>query len=142
MEPQVEVSDDSTSDERRDRRRLAVAHACLGFIAAFSYYLLPSTIHPVNWFPGGFLPAVLFATFLAWIPYLVSWRVSIEFLPGNRRTVILFIAFATLITLAAIPMYLNLLSGLPRLRPLTVAVAESAVLAIAASGFGVIAEKY
>jgi hypothetical protein len=92
-------------------RRLGVAHACLGLIAAFIYWIRPGTFIPV-------LPKYNFRdispivdTFTAWVPYLIAFFVSKSLLANrNPKAVIAYIVLATVVTAVAGGLYLNLLT--------------------------------
>jgi hypothetical protein len=91
-------------------RRLGVAHACLGLIAAFIYWIRPGTFVPV-------IPTYNFRdispivdTFTAWVPCLIAFFVSKSLLANrNPKAVIAYILLATVVTVVAGGLYPNLL---------------------------------
>lgn len=103
--------EEEAADVFDDRRRLTIAHLCLGGVASFIYWIRPATIGLAV--PGASyrFAAIVVLTFVAWIPYFVSWRVSLAVLAGKSRGVSTFIVIAALITAAAGVFYLNLFEG-------------------------------
>jgi branched-subunit amino acid transport protein len=90
-------------------RRLGIAHACLGLVAAFVYWARPGTFTP-HLVRFGFRDASpIYMTVVAWIPYVIAFLVSKATLADrNHRAVLAYICFASLVTLAASGLYLNL----------------------------------
>lgn len=91
-----------------DRRRLAIAHFSLGLITSFIYFIRPTSFHPRVMIPGNYGFTLVAVTLIAWVPYLLSWRVSREILSGSKRGVMVFIPLAVAITIGAAAFYLNL----------------------------------
>jgi hypothetical protein len=103
-------------------RRLGIAHACLGLVAAFVYWARPGTFTP-HLVRFGFRDASpIYMTVVAWIPYVIAFLVSKATLAGrNRRAVLAYIAFASVVTLAASGLYLNLFGMHETLSPVLLA---------------------
>lgn len=86
----------------QNSRRLTVAHACLALISAFVYWIRPGTFTP-------YLPiynfrdsSPIFVTFIAWVPYVISFFFSRATLAEvGPKAVFGFIVLATGISLAS-----------------------------------------
>jgi hypothetical protein len=115
----------------RDRQRLAITHIVLGAIAAFVYFLRPATFHPLD-LPRGYAELVAMVTLIAWLPYLLSWLVVRETLPGKGRAATAFIAFAALISVTGDALLLDLIPPIRPVPPIFTSVGVTALLVLAA----------
>ncbi len=90
-------------------RRLAIAHTCLGLAAAFVYWARPGTFTPhLNRFNLRDLRPI-FNTAIAWSPYVVAFVVSKARLTNrNPKAVLAYILIASVITVGASGLYVNL----------------------------------
>ena len=102
----------------QNSRRLGVAHACLGLVAAFIYWIRPGTFIPV--LPKHYFHDIspIVDTFTAWVPYLIAFFVSKSLLANrNPKAVIAYIVLATIVTVFAGGLYLNLLPKVAMFSP-------------------------
>jgi hypothetical protein len=100
---------DALDELIQNPRRLKIAHACLGLAAAFIYWVRPGTFTPhlVRFFFRDASP--IYMTVVAWIPYVIAFLVSNATLSGrNPKAVLTYIFLASVVTLAAGALYLNL----------------------------------
>ena len=103
-------------------RRLGIAHACLGLATAFVYWVRPGTFTPrlAVYFFRDISP--LYVTFTAWIPYVIAFTISNAMLAGrNPKAALAYILFASMVTVGACALYLNLFGAHAALTPLGVA---------------------
>jgi hypothetical protein len=117
-------------------RRLALAHLCLGLIAAFAYWIRPGTVTvPMRWSVPHFADvAPIVATSMAWLPYLISMIVCRLLLSSrDRKATLLFVILATIITAAYVAILLNLVGPLKQVSPILVSLLLTLAL-VATSG--------
>jgi hypothetical protein len=117
-------------------RRLAIAHVCLGLIAAFAYWIRPGTVTvPMRWSVPHFADVVpIVATSIAWFPYLISMIVCRALLLSrDPKATLLFVVFATVITAAFAAILLNLVGLRKPLAPILVSLLLTLAL-VATSG--------
>jgi hypothetical protein len=103
-------------------RRLGIAHACLGLAAAFVYWIRPGTFTP-HLVKLGFRDASpIYLTLVAWIPYVIAFLVSNALLAGrNPKAVLAYILLASVVTVGASGLYLNLFGMHATLSPILLA---------------------
>ena len=103
-------------------RRLGIAHACLGLAAAFVYWVRPGTFTP-HLVRFGFRDASpIYMTVVAWIPYVIAFLVSNATLAGrNPKAVLAYIIFASVVTVVASGLYLNMFGMNATLSPVLLA---------------------
>ena len=103
-------------------RRLGIAHACLGLAAAFVYWIRPGTFTP-HLVKLGFRDASpIYLTLVAWIPYVIAFWVSNALLAGrNPKAVLAYILLASVVTVGASGLYLNLFGMHATLSPVLLA---------------------
>jgi hypothetical protein len=114
--------------------RLALAHFCLGLIAAFAYWIRPGTVNvPIRWSLPHFADVMpIVATAMAWLPYLISMIVCRSLLSSrDRKATLLFVVFATIFTAAYVAILLNIVG--PRKRPSPILVSLLLTLALVAT---------
>jgi hypothetical protein len=117
----------------RDRRRLAIATACLGLAATCIYFVRPETYHPYTAYSHrGTGTVIVLVTSIAWAPYLVGWLAARAFLPGLGHATVTFIVLATAITIGAASLYLNLFGMREPPSPIMVSVGVAFALYAAA----------
>jgi hypothetical protein len=110
-------------------RRLGIAHACLGLAAALVYWVRPGTFTPHLVRFGFRDTSPIYMTLVAWIPYVIAFLVSNGTLASrNRRAVLAYIFFASVVTLAASGLYLNLFGMRAPLSPVLLAVGVTITL--------------
>jgi hypothetical protein len=103
-------------------RWLGIAHACLGVAAAFVYWVRPGTFTPHLAIYQSQDPSPIFVTFIAWIPYVVAFTISKAMLAGrNPKAVLVYILFASMVTIGAAGLYLDLFGMHAALTPIEVA---------------------
>lgn len=112
--------------------RLGIAHLVLGAVAAFVYWLRPTTFRAAgaSKLNAPLLTAVV--TFLAWAPYLVSWLVARKVLERNKRGVTAFCVCSTLITSVAALLWLNVGFNQAPVSPLLVSLCVTVALILSA----------
>jgi hypothetical protein len=89
-------------------RRLAISHFCLALALAFIYWIRPGAFTPYRRAAIFTDITPIYATFIAWFPYLLSFLAARALLAGrNQIATLVFIAFATTITIGAAGFYLN-----------------------------------
>jgi hypothetical protein len=93
----------------QNRRRLAIAHSCLGLVSAIIYWVRPGSFTPSLPIYNLQDPSPVFDTVIAWAPYVVSFFASRAILAERSSNVVLvFIVFATGIGLASAVLSLRL----------------------------------
>lgn len=114
----------------QNRRRLAIAHSCLGLVSAIIYWVRPGSFTPSLPIYNLQDPSPVFDTFIAWVPYVVSFFASRAILAErSSNAVLVFIVFATGIGFA---------SAILSLRLSTVRVISSPIVASAAVTFALV----
>jgi hypothetical protein len=115
-------------------RRLGIAHACLGLVVAFVYWVRPGTFTPnLVVYPHGADITAICGTFIAWVPYVIAFFVSKSLLASRNPTVVLvYISLATAITVAASSLYLSMFGMRTALSPILLAGAVTLALTGAA----------
>lgn len=90
-------------------RRIWFAHAVLGVVSAFIYWLVPGTFTPRIHTPRkGDAVAVILLTLIAWAPYFLSGFYSTAVLAmRDSKATLAYIALATSIGIVAALLYLN-----------------------------------
>ncbi len=103
-------------------RRLGIAHVCLGLGAAFVYWVRPGTFTP-HLVKFSFRDASpIYMTLVAWIPYVIAFLVSNALLAGrNPKAVLAYIFLASVVTVGASGLYLDLFGMHVTLSPLLLA---------------------
>jgi hypothetical protein len=103
-------------------RRLGIAHVCLGLVAAFVYWVRPGTLTP-HLVKSSFRDASpIYMTLVAWIPYVIAFLVSNAMLTGrNPKAVLAYIFLASVVTVGASGLYLDLFGMHVMLSPLLLA---------------------
>src|SRR5258708_6333524 len=90
-------------------RRLGIAHACLGLAAAFVYWARPGTFTPHLARLSFRDVSPIYMTATAWIPYVIAFVVSKAILANrNPKAVLAYILLASVVTVGASGLYLNL----------------------------------
>jgi hypothetical protein len=116
-------------------RRIWLAHAGLGIVSAFVYWLVPGTFSPHIHRPHkGDGAIVIVQTLIAWAPYLLSGFYTTAVLsPRDSKATLTYIALATSIAIVSALMYFNVfgLTELPS--PLLVSAGVTILLFAAAS---------
>ena len=103
-------------------RRLGIAHACLGLAAAFVYWIRPGTFTPhlVRFRFRDVSP--IYLTLVAWMPYVIAFLVSNALLAGrNPKAVLAYILLASVVTIGASGLYLDLFGMHATLSPVLLA---------------------
>lgn len=114
-------------------RRLGIANSCLGIAAAFVYWIRPGTFTPhltkYTWFKD---PSPIFLTAVAWTPYLIAYFVSKAVLAErNPKSVYVYIALASVITIGASGLFLNLFGMSASISPIWIASGITVALLVA-----------
>jgi hypothetical protein len=110
-------------------RRLGIAHACLGLAAAFVYWVRPGTFTPHLAIYHFRDVSPIYMTFMAWIPYVIAFTISRVMLAGrNPKAALAYILFASMVTVGAGALYLNLFGTHAAFTPLEVAGAVTITL--------------
>ena len=82
--------------------RLTIAHTCLGLASAFVYWVRPGSFTPHLQTYNFRDASPIFVTFIAWVPYVISYFVSRSILVGrNPKAVFVFIFGAAGVSLAS-----------------------------------------
>jgi len=105
----------------RNRRRLAIAHVCLGLVSAIVYWVQPGSFTPHLPIYNFRDASPIYVTFIAWFPYAISFFVSRSILAGrSAKAVIVFIFCAVGICLASASLCLHVFSMRMALSPIEV----------------------
>jgi hypothetical protein len=116
-------------------RRLALAHSCLGLIAAFAYWTRPGTIPiPLRWSTPHYADVMpLLKTVIAWMPYLISFMVTKPLLSSrNPKATLSFVIASLVITASSVVLYLNLQGSREALSPILISVVVVLALVVTA----------
>ena len=115
----------------QNRRRLAISHSCLGLFSAIIYWVRPGSFTPHLPIYNLQDPFPIFITFIAWVPYFISFFVSRSILAGrNSKAVFVFIFCAAIVSLASAVLLLRVLPFAPS--PIVVSAGVTITLVIVA----------
>jgi hypothetical protein len=116
-------------------RRIWFAHAVLGIVSAFVYWLVPGTFTPhIHRSHRGDGVIVIVQTLIAWAPYLLSGFYSTAVLsPRDSKATLTYIVLATSIAIVAALFYFNVFDLTEPPSPLLVSAGVTILLFAAAS---------
>jgi hypothetical protein len=117
----------------QNRRRLAIAHFCLGLASAIVYWLSPGSFRPHLPIYSFRDASPIYLTFIAWFPYAISFFVSRSILAGrSTKAVFVFIFCAVSICLTSASLRLHVISIVTTLSPIVVSGGVAVTLVIIA----------
>jgi hypothetical protein len=117
----------------QNRRRLAIAHSCLGLVSAIIYWVRPGSFTPSLPIYNLQDPSPVIDTIIAWAPYVVSFFASRAMLvERSSNAVLVFIVFATGIGFASAILSLRLSTVRVSLSPIVVSAGVTVALVVVA----------
>jgi hypothetical protein len=132
LDPQRKPAGKVLDELIQNPRRLGIAHFWLGMMSAFVYWLRPGTFVPyIHWPRHGEVLSLIFQTFIAWAPYILSVIVSRAVLSARAvQATFVFIACSAGITAGAAGLYFNVLKMAEAPSPLVISTGVAVALVL------------